>query len=250
MPEFKIETDALSKRRETRVRLLSWGTVLSLIAITVLIYVLGFLGLLRVDSDLRWLAWLSVPTMLGAVIGTSILACREALRYAEREMVFVLDDNGIIRRRKGYPDVKIAFSEVDYLGEELRWLVVRSTEPRRKIAIPNDVKGFEVICAELAKHHALSAQVKLPLKSVVLMKSAALVTISILSWAAVLWFRDLMVVIPAGVIALTLLALGSHRLWTLLRRGPKRLLSLVCLGVVWFTAILLIYIRLWGNKPL
>jgi hypothetical protein len=241
--EFKIETDALSKRHETRFRLLSWGTVVLLAAITVLIFVLGFLGLLSVDSDFRWVAWLSVPAMLGAVIGASILACREALRRAERKMVFVLDDTGIARRRKGFREVKIAFSEVDYLGEELRWLVVRSTEPRRKIAIPNDVQGFEVIRAELAKHHvlSLSAQTKLPLQS------TALMTASILSWAAVLWLRDLRAVIPAGVIALTLLASGSHRLWTVLGRGPKRLYSLVCLGIVWFTAILLIYLRLRGQ---
>src|ERR1700688_877939 len=145
MPEFKIEADALSKKRGIKFNFLSWGTVLSLLAITVLIFILGFLGLLRADSDLHWLAWLAVPATLGAVIGACILACREALRCAEREMVFVLDDNGIVRKRKGFPEVKIAFSEVDTLGEELRWLVVKSIEPRRKIAIPNDVKGFEVM---------------------------------------------------------------------------------------------------------
>ena len=241
MLEFKIETDALNERREAKGRkgrLLSWGIVLLLFAMAVSIYALGLLGLLSADSDLRWLAWLSVPAILGAVIGASILACREALRRAECEMVFVLDDNGIVRRRKGFPEVRIAFSEVDTLGEELRWLVVKSIEPRRKIAIPNNVEGFEVIRAELTKHHALSAQVKkLPLKS------AAPMTISVLSWAAVLWFRDVRVVIPAGVIAMAFLALGSRRLWTLLRRGPKRLFSLVCLGIVWFSAILLIYLR-------
>jgi hypothetical protein len=240
MLEFKIETDALSKKHEMRFRLLSWGTVVLLIAITVLIFVLRFLGLLGADPDLGWLA---VLAMLGAVIGASVLACREALRCAEREMVFVLDDTGIARRRKGFPEVKIALSEVDYLGEELRWLIVRSIEPRRKIAIPNDVQGFEVIRAELAKHHvlSLSAQTKLPLQS------TALMTASILSWAAVLWLRDLRAVISAGVIALALLALGSHRLWTLSRRGPQRLFSLICLGIGWFTAILLIYIRLRGQ---
>lgn len=243
MLEFKIEADALSKRSEARFRLLSWGAVLSLIAIIVLIFVFGFLGLLSVGSDFRWLAWLIVPATPVAVVGASILAIREALRRAEREMVFVLDDNGIVRRRKGFPEVKIAFSEVDYLGEELRWLVVKSTDPLRKIAIPNDVKGFEVIRAELAKHHALSPPAKFSLKSAALMKSVALTAISILSWAAVLWLRDVRVVIPAGAIALISLAVGTHRLWTLLHRGSKRTLLWVCLGFVWFSAILLIYVR-------
>ena len=238
MPEFKIEPDALNERREAKRRLVSWSIVLLLFAMTVSIYTLGFLGLLSVDSDLRWLAWSSVPALLGVVIGTFILAFREALRYAEREMVFVLDDNGIVRKRKGFPEVRIPFSDVDTLGEELRWLVVKSTTPYRKITIPNNVKGYEVIRAELTKHHALAPPVnKLPLKS------AAPLIISLLSWVAVLWFRDVRIVIPAAIIAMTLLALESRRLWTLLRRGPKRLFSVVCLGIVWFVAILLIYHR-------
>jgi FtsH-binding integral membrane protein len=235
--EFKIETDSLSKRHEAIARLRSWAAVLSLIAISILIFVLGSFGLLRVDSQFRWLAWLAVPSLLGAVIGASILVCREALRRAEREMVFALDDNAIVRKRKGFPDIRIAFSEVDSLGDELRWLVVKSTVPRRKIAVPNDVRGFEMLRAELAKHHTLSARVKLPLKSF------TLIVISILSWAAVLWLHDLRIVIPAGVIALTLLALGCHRLWTVFPDGQKRLFLFVCLCIVWLTAILLICFR-------
>jgi hypothetical protein len=238
MPEFKIESGSVNERRQAKRRLLSWGVVLLLFAITVLILILGFQGLLSVGSDLHWLGWLLVPASLGAVIGASILAIREALRYAERKMVFVLDDNGIARRREGFPEVRIDFSEVDMLRDELRWLVVKSTEPQRKIAIPDNVEGFEVIRAELAKHHALPDPVKrLPLKS------AAPMTLSILSWAAVLWFRDLRVVVPAGVIAITLLALGSRRLWALFRHGSSRLIWLVCLGIAWFSAILLIYFR-------
>jgi len=238
MTEFRIETNALSKRREIRVRLLSWGTVLLLIMVTVLIFVLGFLGLLRADSDLHWLTWLAVPFMLGAVIGATILACREALRRAEREMVFVLDDNGIVRRRNGWPEVKIAFSEVDTLREELQYLVVYSTEPYRKIAIPRDVKGFEVICAEIAKHHPLSVRMGFPIKSI------ALLMVSVLSWAAVMCFSDLKIVIPAGAIALITLASGSHRLWALLHRSSKRQLLWVSLGFAWLIAFLLIYLRL------
>lgn len=239
MLEFKIESDALSERREANGRLVSWGIVLLSFAMTVLIFILGFQGLLSVGSGLHWLGWLLVPASLGAVIGASILVIREALRRSERKMVFVLDKNGIARRRKGSPDVRIAFSEVDTVGEELRWLVVKSTEPLRKIAIPNTVKGYEVIRAELARHHALAA----PVKKLPLINAAAPATISILSWAAVLWSRDLRLVIPAAVVAITLLALGSRRVWIVLRRAPKRFFSLVCLGLAWFIAILVIYLR-------
>lgn len=238
MPEFKIEPDALNERREAMGRLVSWSIVLLLFAMFVSIWALGFFGRLSVGSDLRWLAWLSVPALLGVVIGTLILAFRGAMRRAEREMVFVLDDNGIVRKRKGFPDVRIPFSDVDTLGEELRWLVVKSTEPYRKITIPNNVKGYEVIRAELTKHHALAPPV-----NKLLLRSAALPIISLLSWVAVLWLRDVRLVISAAVIGMTLFALASRRLWILLRRSQRRVFSLFCIGIVWCVAILLICLR-------
>lgn len=232
MQEFRIEGHAL--RREHRFSVLSWGTILLLTTATILLFVLGVTGHLSANSNLRWLF---VFTFFGAVIGACILGCLEALHYAKRQMVFVLDDNEIIRKRQGYPDVKIAFSEIETLSEELRWLIINSTEPRRKIAVPNNVRGYEVIRAELAKHHDLLPLAKFPLKS------AALPPVAILCWAAVLWLRDPRVVVPAGAIGLTLLVFGSYQLWILLRRGRKRSFALVCLGFAWIAAALIIYAR-------
>jgi hypothetical protein len=233
MPEFKIEGDAL--RRETRFRVLSWGTILLLLAATVLLFALGISGNLGAGSNLRSLF---VVTLLATVIGTCVLACREALHYAERQMVFVLNSNEIVRKRRGYPDVGIALSDIETLSEELGWLIIRGADPRKKIAIPSSVSGYEVIRGELAKRHALSAHAGFPVKR------AALLTASLLSWAAVLLFRDESVVILAGAIGLITLALGSGRLWALLHRSSKRLLLWASLGFAWLAALLLIYLRL------
>ena len=124
MPEFKIEGDAL--RREARFRVLSWGSVLLLLGVTVLLFTLGVSGDLSASPDL---GWLFVLTGLGTIIGAYVLASREALHFAERQMVFVLNDNEIVRKRKGYPDVKIAFSEIATLREELRWLIIKTAVP-------------------------------------------------------------------------------------------------------------------------
>jgi hypothetical protein len=59
---------------------------------------------------------------------------------------------------QGHPDIEIAFSEIETLREELRWLVITTAEPRRKIAVPNDVNGYELLRAELVKHHPTSAR--------------------------------------------------------------------------------------------
>ena len=239
MPEFKIEGDAL--RREARFRVLSWGSVLLLLGVTVLLFTLGVSGDLSASPDL---GWLFVLTGLGTVVGASVLAFREALHLAEREMIFVLGDNEIVRKRKGYPDVKIAFSEIATLREELRWLIIKTAEPQRKIAIPNTVSGYHVICAELAKHHPLSARVagvEFPVKT------AAFLAAAVLSWTAVIWFRDERAVVFFGAGGLITLAIGSHSVWTIMSQSQLRRLRPLLwasLASAWLMAILLIYLRL------
>lgn len=232
MPEFRIEKDTL--KHEARLRLLSWGTVLLLLAVGTSLLILHASGYIGGGSDLGSVVML---TMLGAAIIAIILAPREGLRRAERKMVFAVDDSRIIRKRPGYPDVVIAFSEVDTLREELGCLVITSTEPRRKIAIPRRVGGYEQIRTELAKHHALSAPAAFPIRS------ALVPGVCILSWVAVVWFRDTRVVMLAGSIGFITLALGSRRLWVVSQRSLRRPLLWIFLGSAWLAALVLIYLR-------
>ena len=181
--EFRIGTNASSDRREIKVRLLSWGAILSLIAITVLLFVLRFLGLLRANSDLRWLAALA---MLGSVLGSYIEAARLGMRRAKRRMLFVLSDKEVIRKRDGWPDDRIAFAEIDSVYDRPDWLVVESAEPRRKIPIPREVSGLQALRAELAKHHPFSAQTRPP-RAKLAWTNVVVWIVSILSWAAVIF---------------------------------------------------------------
>lgn len=234
MSEFRIEGAAL--KREARFRVWSWGTILLLLAVTILLFFLGVNGVLRAAPSLRLLFVFTGPV---TVIGACILACREALRYAERMMVFALDEDKLIRKRKGFPDVQIRFSEIDTLREEMRWLVVQSTEPRRKIAIPNEIHDYETVRAELSKRHPLAPRVEgLPLKSI------GPLMISILGWAGVLLLHDAKVVLASGALALISLGFASYRLLHVVRRGPRRVYLLICLGVVWAIGIVLIYSHL------
>jgi hypothetical protein len=235
VPEYKIEGDGL--RREARFRIVSWGTILLLLAVTVLLFALRVSGRLNANSDLRFVF---AFTLLGTVVGACFVGSREALHSAERQMGFVLNDNEIVQKRKGYPDIKIAFSEIATLREELRWLIIKTAEPQRKIAVPNSVSGYDAICAELAKHHPLSARVdrvEFPLKT------TALCAAAILSWTAVIWFRDVGVVIISGTGGLITLAIGSHSVWTMLHSQVRRSLLWASLGCAWLMAILVIYLR-------
>jgi hypothetical protein len=149
--ESKIGEDVL--KHEAKFRILSWGTVLLLLAVSVSLFALDVSGVLSAHSKL---GFVFVFTLLSAIIGACILGCREALNCAERQMIFVLDDRGIVRKRPGFPEETITFSEIGALSEELGWLVIYSREPLKKIAIPKKVKGYEEIRAELTKHHSIS----------------------------------------------------------------------------------------------
>ena len=234
MPEFRIEGDAL--RREARLRLLSWATVLLLLAASVLLFTLGFSGRLRAHPSIRLL----FPfTCNGTVIGAAIVAFREALHLAERQMVFVLNDKEIVRKRKGFPDVKIAFSEIEILSEGRRYLVIKTAKPEKKIAIRNDVSGYDTIRAELAKHHPVS--VPAPASVGPLLRTFGLLAVAILSWIAVARFRGVVVIVP-GVVGLTTVAIGTYRMWTLLNRRLWRPLVWAAIGSAWLLAFFLIYL--------
>ena len=131
MLEFKIENGAL--KREAKFRMLSWCAVSALLLGAAFLLALRVSGYIGYSSDLGDLVVLMV---VGAAVIAVILAPREGQCRAERRMVFALDDMKIVRKRQGHPDLEIAFSEVETLREELRWLVVTSAEPRRRIVIP------------------------------------------------------------------------------------------------------------------
>lgn len=151
MREFKIGDDVL--KHEAKFRILAWSAVLLLMAVSVSLFALPVSGVLSAHLKL---GFVFVFTLLSSIIGACILGFREVLNYAERQMIFVLDDTRIVRKRRGFPEETITFSEIGTLSEELRWLVIYSRDPLKKIAIPRKVNGFEVIRAELEKHHSIS----------------------------------------------------------------------------------------------
>jgi hypothetical protein len=206
-----------------------------------LILVAAALLALRASGYIRdgsGLGNLFVLAILGAAVIAIVLAPLEGLYRAERKMTFTLEDNAVVRKREGYPDIKIFFSEIANLSEETGRLIVTSVEPKRRLGIPYGVGGYEEIRAELAEHRELSPRATFPVKSIVL----PLVTC--LSWLAVLWLRNVSEVLVAGSIAVLTLAFGSHHLWVVFRRNSRHRLALwICFGSSWLAALLLIYMR-------
>jgi len=98
-------------------------------------------------------------------------------------MVFVLGNQELIRRREGWPEEKIAYSEIKTAYDWLDTLIIKSIDPLRIIAVPREVRGFEVIRVELAKHYPIATEGEI-LRAKPTWRSVVVGIVTILSWCA------------------------------------------------------------------
>jgi len=155
MREFKIVPDKNSERRRDRkIRLILWSTVLALIGVTVL----GILGArsenIQLHTVLVYIAWSIVA---GTLLGVHFLGMRLGTEKIQRDLIFVLTDKDLVRRRNGWPEIRIGFDEISSVCLRKGGLVIESVEPRRKIYVPKKVDGFEFLRAELSKRRPADA---------------------------------------------------------------------------------------------
>ncbi len=235
MTEFKVASSDVSDRgRERNVRLITWGVVLIMSGITLF----AVYGAHSASPPLvRALGWLAVIIVVAAIVGAQFLAARLGVEKFEHDLVFVLTETDVVRKRGGWPDVQIGFSEIKALYQRPGWLVVESNQPRRRIAIPERVEGFGSLRAELVKHAPIVATPqRSPMRFI-------LVVASLVCWGLVLWSRDAAVVMASGAVALLLLGWESFRLFGQLRHRPKKVVLCLLIGLSWVAAALLVYLR-------
>lgn len=148
--EFRVLPDDLAGRaRDRKVRLLLWGAVAALTGTAVL----GIVGVRSMSREMESvLVWTAGAITAGVVIGAYYLAYRNGLNKMRSSMVFLLTDEDLVRKKPGWPDIRIELCEVERLYEHRGWLVVESREPGRRIVIPDDVRGYAGLKRELAKY--------------------------------------------------------------------------------------------------
>ena len=148
MSEFRVISDEKSiRKRERWTRLIFWGAASTLSGVTLFAVYGADFASPELKTALAWLAGLIVA---GTIIGAYFVVYRHAIEKAKRELVFELTDTDLVRRKSGWPDVRIGLPEIRALYERQDWLVVESVEPTRRIAIPAEAEGFAVLRAELA----------------------------------------------------------------------------------------------------
>jgi hypothetical protein len=148
--EFRVLPDDLAGRaRDRKVRLLLWGAVAALIGTAAL----GIVGVRSMSREMESvLVWTAGAITAGVVIGAYYLAYRHGLNKIRSSLVFLLTDEELLRRRPGWPDVRIELCEIGRLHEHRGWFVVESRVPGRRIVIPNDVQGYAGLKRELTKY--------------------------------------------------------------------------------------------------
>jgi hypothetical protein len=150
--EFRAVSNEAIRRRDRWIRLTVWSTIPLLLVTT---FVGVYAALSSSPHVYATFKWFAVLIVVGAIVGAYFLGNRLSIERLERDMVFVLTEKDVIRRRTGYPDIRIGFSEIGALLERNNWLVVESIPPIKKTAIPRGVEGFAALRAELAKHCAV-----------------------------------------------------------------------------------------------
>jgi hypothetical protein len=235
MSEFRASSNKESTlKRDHGTRLILWGAVLVLSCITLFAVFGARSASPQINTALAWLAGLIVA---GAVGGAYFLSYRQGMEKVKRDLSFELTDKDLIRRKAGWPDVRIGLQEIHALYEGQGWLVVESVEPTRRIAIPAEVEGFAVLRAELAKHNSIVTTRR---RSVLVFTP---LVVSLICWVVALESKNSKARGLAAAAALMILAWGSLHLVRLMNGKPKRFLVWIALGISWAAAILLAYLQ-------
>ena len=235
MQEFRVLPQAASSRERT-IRIVLWGSVPALVGAT-------FFGVYSVLFSSHWIntvfTYLAIAIVVCAVGGAYYAAALLGLERAKQKTILILTDSELIRRRDGWPDVRIGLSEMKALYERPTGMVVESAATRRAIAIPKEVVGFASLRDELSKHAPI---LKAPLRSPLVFFPTLS---SLICWALVLMSTDVEVVKTAGAFGLATLGWGTFRLSRLtLPHGRARLAVWATISLSWVTSIWVLYSRI------
>jgi len=226
---------------QRQFRVLGWGAVIVLLCVLFFsIYEPTGLN----DSLGHAIAWLAGAVVLAAVVGATVLAVRERTWNLLRKYRFDISDGKIIRTHEASSPVEILLDQIEYLHEYNGWLLVGGGNPRRQIAIPKKINGFDELKRELLAHCTLSspkvkfyASLFLPLIPLVLMVVAYLLLFASHTRA---------VVISAGIAALILQGVGTYSLRRVWRDKPMPKLLIPTFVLTWLLIAWFIYQRVAG----
>jgi hypothetical protein len=223
-------------------RILGWGAVGVLLGILVFsFYEPAGIS----DSTSHAIGWLAGAILLAAIVGTATLGVKEASWRLMRMSRFEVSDAKIIEMREGAtsPNIEIPINQIEFLSDHRRWLFVIGGTPRKQIAIPKEVCGFEIL-----KNELIAASARTPVRVKAKVHPSSLLPFLLMFLASLLLYASHVraVVVAAGVGALALQAVGTYSLWKILRRTTTSKLVIPACVVTWLVLAWLVYQRASG----
>ena len=169
------------------------------------------------DETRKILAWIAGTIVVAAVAVGCRLGFKQGLWKLKEGYRVEVSDGKIIQRRPGSPFVEIPIDQIVSLHlSRGRWLVIRGGEPKRQIAVPLEIVGFESLKREIsADRNAPLLRLKLPLW--LYLPSASFVLACFFLFTS----HNLAVVMGAGGAALLLQGFSIYSLRQLKRFNQK-----------------------------
>ena len=220
---------------QRQFRFLGWGAIVVLLGI-LLFSIYEPVGLS--DSVGHAIGWLAGAIVLTAGVGATVLAIKEGTLKLLRKFRFDISDGKIIQTREESASIEIPLDQIDSLHQYRGWLLVRGGNPKRQIAIPKEVKSFDVLKRELLAHCALT-----PLKVNFYPLSFLPLVLMIVAYSFLFTSHVRAVVITAGVVALVLQTVGTYSLWRIWREKTMRRLVMLAFVLTWLVLAWLVYQR-------
>jgi hypothetical protein len=233
--EFRVSPQAALGRERT-IQMVLWSSIPALVGAT-------FFGLYAALFSRHWVStiftYLAITIVAATIGGAYYAAVLLGMERVKQKTILVLTDSELVRRREGWPDVRIGFSEIKTLYQGKSGLVVESAEPRRIIVVTKDIDRFASLRNELSKH---AATIKAPSRSpLVFFPTIA----SVICWALVLISTDVGTVKAAGGLGLATLVWATFRLSRLtLPHRRTRLAVWGMTGFSWVASLWVLYSRI------
>jgi hypothetical protein len=205
----------------------------------------GFLVLVSTQSSLfrPVIEWVGIA---GFVAGVFLTALSYGRAKGQKEISFALTDTDLIRRRTGWPEIRLPLSEIRSVSERGTSLVIEGADSSTRISVPNHTQNFDVLRKELSKYHRAAGECQVPsqMASRILPSVVFVGGLSIVCWWLLLFSRDAGVVRGSGVGVLVLLGWTAFYGGRFLRlRHPPRWVSIALL-LLWISAVALACYRI------
>lgn len=186
------------------------------------------------DTIRRTLGITAGVLVASSIAGALVFSAKGGIWKLKRAFQFQLSDGSIFQIREGYPTVEIPLTQVEAIQEFRGWLIVRGGAPRRHIAIPVEIEGFEELKGKLATYCAVT-----PLRTKISPLFFLPFVAAIVAYVLLFTTHVLAVVIVAGLAALSLQGWGFYYL----RRAYQgRPIPVLVMGVYLFTCLIIVWL--------